>query len=307
MEGRDHFEIQMSGMSQPSRMYVSSASSGELIIQPLHTQAPQARGAIIVKTVDPDTGFGSSQKLKSLLPKGFISNLSKNKARVALSQQTLNDSSLVENVISSGDLLTSQISQPETSLSMASQVSVDDIPHFDVSNMAEETLHYEDNSKATVSKVETKETNIFNQFSAANIFKDELQNEQSGSNLSIIADMYSSDPTLKVDTSISKENEKGPDVIKKTMVEAFVKMVVCRKVTVQTVDVKTGKILETDVRTVSKSMIFYSIFCFSICTTFWYQIRPIKKGFDLSNLTDPFFGADPLTILFSIFRSLQFV
>lgn len=48
----------------------------------------------------------------------------------------------------------------------------------------------------------------------------------------------------------SSEDQDDQNVVKKTMVEAFVKMVVCRKVTVQKVHAKTGEILETKVKTV---------------------------------------------------------
>ncbi|RUS82884.1 hypothetical protein EGW08_009349 [Elysia chlorotica] len=46
----------------------------------------------------------------------------------------------------------------------------------------------------------------------------------------------------------SSTQDKDKDVVKKTMVEAFVKMVVCRKVTVQTVNQTSGEILDTKVK-----------------------------------------------------------
>lgn len=65
----------------------------------------------------------------------------------------------------------------------------------------------------------------------------------------------------------AEEVDKEQDVIKKTMVEAFVKMVVCRKVTVQKVHAKTGQILDTKVKMVCELNLFSQfILLSSSCT-----------------------------------------
>ncbi|CAL1544894.1 unnamed protein product [Lymnaea stagnalis] len=59
----------------------------------------------------------------------------------------------------------------------------------------------------------------------------------------------------------TEELEKDQEVVKKTMVEAFVKMVVCRKVTVQKVHAKTGQILETKVKTEEEEPVILGVDC----------------------------------------------
>ncbi|CAG5117294.1 unnamed protein product [Candidula unifasciata] len=59
----------------------------------------------------------------------------------------------------------------------------------------------------------------------------------------------------------SDEIDKEQDIIKKTVVEAFVKMVVCRKVTVQKVHLKTGEILDTKVKTEEEEPVILGVDC----------------------------------------------
>ena len=67
-----------------------------------------------------------------------------------------------------------------------------------------------------------------------------------------------SDRTPDVDAPTQDKDKE--EVVKKTMVEAFVKMVVCRKVTVQTVNQSTGQILDTNVKLVC--IFFFSLVSF---------------------------------------------
>jgi len=251
MESQDSFEIQMPDSNDPSTIYVTTATQGgEITIQPLLAQGSQPRGPIIVKTVEPQSGFSRKPKLKSLLPKGFIQNISKPRANIGLQSE----SNLDDNVMSDGEFLTAQISQPLSSLSMSSQEVVDEISHYEVSNI-EDALQYEENDIATLPKIEVKNANLFTPFNPSSLLKEESQNS---SNFSDSAHINAPDKLL---FPSSKTQEEQANMVKKTMVEAFVKMVVCRKVTVQTINTKTGKIYETDIRTEEEEPVVLGVDC----------------------------------------------
>lgn len=62
--------------------------------------------------------------------------------------------------------------------------------------------------------------------------------------------LHENSSDTQTDSSV-KISSVCKDTIKKTIVEAFVKMVVCRKITVQKVDSKKGTVLDMDIRMVS--------------------------------------------------------
>lgn len=62
-------------------------------------------------------------------------------------------------------------------------------------------------------------------------------------------------------TNMPKVDKDKGEVVKKTMVEAFVKMVVCRKVTIQTINQSTGQVLDTKVKLEEEEPVILGVDC----------------------------------------------
>ena len=194
----------------------------------LGVQSPSTAAAtsIIVQAVDPHTAFSSTAKLKSLLPKSLTiskSPLASADKVIASSADNRNLLNITE--VTDSDILNSVLENPQLQTGSSPHISESLTDGLDSCVGNESHLHMND---ASLLSTDTKIESAF---------------------------IETQEGTLNVaaDEAVKGESHDGneAEVVKKTMVEAFVKMVVCRKVTVQTVHAKTGEVLNTEVNTAS--------------------------------------------------------
>ncbi|XP_005096546.1 zinc finger protein 616 [Aplysia californica] len=276
MEGDQPDSQQASGAPQPQATVVIATPQEELIVRPLHNQSQAQTGAIIVK-VNPQTGFTSSSKLKSLLPKGLVSNFSK-AGVTSLPFRDVHDANidpdLVNSLISSPELLNPALrnksSQPVLSSSSSSQAAVETASQVVRSEGIEHilqnfggnvlTLPFSEDSKdcAQDQAKENLSHPIGDEGQDTSEGQTALKNDNSDASVNVDKDSSSSSQQASFSFD---EKEQDSDVIRKTMVEAFVKMVVCRKVTVQRVHAKTGQVLDTNVKTEEEDPVILGVDC----------------------------------------------
>lgn len=178
------------------------------------TSANKSKPVIVHMNGEPATT--NSSKLKSLVPKTCVKIIPKSHSSVFSLQ------------VSDGLHM-----QPVSKLAA--------LMHTDlvVSQLSDDTSAQEISATAPVASLKFIE-NILQQF----------QGSLSSTDASEANMTHSCVERDQTSQSKSDDIDKEQDIIKKTVVEAFVKMVVCRKVTVQKVHAKTGEILDTKVKTV---------------------------------------------------------
>ena len=240
-------EDERTNISDVTAIFAASPQKS-LIIPQMNSQS-SSNGTIIVKSVDPQAQYSSSTKLTSLLPKNLTANINKS-TLTSLSNVKQDSTTLIP---SSGILNThfqSQASHDVPSyLSSQALTEITDLGPIKKTNIELQ------NDSGSFFRVVVKEPSFNGKKDESFQIQREDPTSNSINNIQAFPDYEKECISSSSNQMMSVEEDSS--VKKKVMIEAFVKMVVCRKITEQTLDAKSGEVLETNVKTVS-----FCLLCF---------------------------------------------
>uniref|UniRef100_A0A0B7AA16 C2H2-type domain-containing protein n=1 Tax=Arion vulgaris TaxID=1028688 RepID=A0A0B7AA16_9EUPU len=266
----DHnFVIAVSNIKQPTECHTASHDVTSLISQPNYS-ANKNKNYIVQMNSEPVVA--NSNKLKSLLPKNMLKMIPKSEPDTYLFQVSNESHIQTDNKFSQfipGEIIVSQPCDDKgtQAITFATPVVTTEVienilQQFHSSIASTGVSESESRISHCDAEQELDKTSSFTIEAVEGTLSDVVRASQLSSDDVHATWSHDIGTSLPLTSQVlPDEIDKEQDIIKKTVVEAFVKMVVCRKLTVQKVHAKTGQILDTKVKTEEEEPVILGVDC----------------------------------------------